>query len=55
MCPVCSKRLGQSVFACYPNGIVVHYICSKDRFICPVTNTVFNKDIQIVATNNGNL
>ncbi|KAI9143816.1 hypothetical protein BKA69DRAFT_1059179 [Paraphysoderma sedebokerense] len=28
MCPVCTKRIGQSVFAVYPNGVVVHYGCS---------------------------
>jgi len=53
MCPVCSKRLGQSVFACYPNGIVVHYICSKgDRFVCPVTGTKFNTEEAKLITNN---
>lgn len=35
-CPVCNKRIGTSVFACYPNGVVVHYICCKDRNVCPV-------------------
>ncbi len=30
MCPVCHKRIGNSVFASYPNGTVVHYSC-KDR------------------------
>lgn len=45
MCPVCNKRLGTSVFACYPNGVVVHYACCKDKNVCPVTKTVFNKNI----------
>jgi len=26
-CPVCTKRLGTSVFPCYVNGVVVHYMC----------------------------
>jgi len=28
-CPVCNKRLGTSVFASYPNGEVVHFMCLK--------------------------
>jgi Vam6/Vps39-like protein vacuolar protein sorting-associated protein 39 len=40
-CPVCKKRLGTSVFASYPNGVVVHYICCQDKSICPVTRTNF--------------
>jgi len=27
LCPVCNKRLGMSVFACYPNGTIVHFMC----------------------------
>eukprot|EP01114_Cavostelium_apophysatum_P004200 TRINITY_DN1437_c0_g2_i2.p1 TRINITY_DN1437_c0_g2~~TRINITY_DN1437_c0_g2_i2.p1 ORF type:complete len:873 (+),score=238.27 TRINITY_DN1437_c0_g2_i2:146-2764(+) len=30
MCPVCNKRVGLTVFACYPNGKVVHYFCMKN-------------------------
>jgi len=29
-CPVCSRRLGLSVPACYPNGMVVHMFCMKN-------------------------
>jgi len=43
MCPVCTKRLGNSAFACYPNGVIVHYSCFRDKFVCPHTGTVFNK------------
>lgn len=43
-CPVCKKKIGLSAFACYPNGIVVHYVCSKQPFICPVTGKNFEKD-----------
>ena len=30
-CGVCNKRIGNSVFACYPNNTVVHFICCKVR------------------------
>ncbi|XP_022091314.1 vam6/Vps39-like protein [Acanthaster planci] len=38
-CPVCKKRMGNSAFARYPNGVVVHYYCAKDRSVCPVEPT----------------
>jgi len=34
-CGVCHKRIGTSAFARYPNGVIVHYYCCKDRRICP--------------------
>ncbi|ESP01601.1 hypothetical protein LOTGIDRAFT_200189, partial [Lottia gigantea] len=30
MCRVCKKRIGDSAFARYPNGVIVHYYCCKD-------------------------
>ncbi|KAM4664640.1 vam6/Vps39-like protein isoform 2-T2 [Discoglossus pictus] len=30
ICSVCKKKIGNSAFARYPNGVVVHYFCSKD-------------------------
>jgi len=42
-CPVCRKRLGTTVFACYPNDVVVHLKCHKDKNVCPVTGTRFDK------------
>ncbi|KAJ3089200.1 Vam6/Vps39-like protein [Quaeritorhiza haematococci] len=30
MCPRCLKRIANSVFACYPNGVVVHVYCAKN-------------------------
>ncbi|ORX99906.1 hypothetical protein K493DRAFT_335529 [Basidiobolus meristosporus CBS 931.73] len=29
MCPHCLKRIGNSVFAVFPNGVVVHYSCKE--------------------------
>ncbi|XP_029683915.1 vam6/Vps39-like protein isoform X2 [Takifugu rubripes] len=34
-CRVCKKKIGSSAFARYPNGVVVHYFCCKDRSACP--------------------
>uniref|UniRef100_A0A8C7D4W4 VPS39 subunit of HOPS complex n=1 Tax=Oncorhynchus kisutch TaxID=8019 RepID=A0A8C7D4W4_ONCKI len=34
-CRVCKKKIGNSAFARYPNGVVVHYFCCKDRGVCP--------------------
>uniref|UniRef100_A0A673YP02 VPS39 subunit of HOPS complex n=1 Tax=Salmo trutta TaxID=8032 RepID=A0A673YP02_SALTR len=34
-CRVCKKKIGNSAFARYPNGVVVHYFCCKDRAVCP--------------------
>ncbi|XP_018414768.1 PREDICTED: vam6/Vps39-like protein [Nanorana parkeri] len=30
ICNVCKKKIGNSAFARYPNGSVVHYFCAKD-------------------------
>lgn len=35
MCKVCKKRLGNSAFVRYPNGVIVHYYCCKDPNKCP--------------------
>jgi tetratricopeptide (TPR) repeat protein len=29
MCPQCNKRIGNSVFAVFPNAVVVHYSCKE--------------------------
>jgi len=29
MCSQCNKRIGNSVFAVFPNGVVVHYVCKE--------------------------
>ena len=34
-CRVCHKRIGTSAFALYPNGIIVHLYCCKDRKVYP--------------------
>jgi len=44
-CQFCHKRLGNTAFARYPNGVVVHYKCMADRTVCPVTGTKFAKQL----------
>ncbi|GAB1601255.1 vam6/Vps39-like protein [Argonauta hians] len=34
-CRVCKKRIGNSAFARYPNGVIVHYHCCNDVKVCP--------------------
>lgn len=34
-CIVCKKRIGNSFFARYPNGVIVHYGCCKDPKVPP--------------------
>lgn len=41
LCAKCGKRLGISAFARYPNGVVVHYVCSNNKYVCPLTSKVF--------------
>ncbi|TDH74363.1 uncharacterized protein CCR75_009442 [Bremia lactucae] len=42
LCPVCHKRIGDIVFAVYPNGKVVHYNCTNSNLqLCPVTGERF--------------
>ncbi|XP_064621475.1 vam6/Vps39-like protein [Lineus longissimus] len=36
MCRVCRKKIGNSAFARYPNGVIVHYFCCKDPKKPPV-------------------
>jgi len=41
MCPVCKKRIGDKVFAFFPNGVVVHFKCFQLPYVCPVTGHDF--------------
>ncbi|XP_071079249.1 vam6/Vps39-like protein isoform X1 [Haliotis cracherodii] len=34
-CRVCRRRIGDSAFARYPNGLIVHYFCCKDPKTLP--------------------
>eukprot|EP01130_Rhizamoeba_saxonica_P008537 TRINITY_DN3456_c0_g1_i2.p1 TRINITY_DN3456_c0_g1~~TRINITY_DN3456_c0_g1_i2.p1 ORF type:complete len:767 (-),score=140.41 TRINITY_DN3456_c0_g1_i2:83-2383(-) len=43
VCPLCDIKIGDSVFAYYPNGRVICYRCWKksDPHVCPITGTRF--------------
>lgn len=43
----------RSVFAAYPNGIIVHYSCFKDKHVCPVTGQRFNTPEAMLAQQMG--
>jgi len=40
-CKVCKKRIGDKVFALYPNGVYVHFKCFTNKHVCPITNVDF--------------
>lgn len=43
LCFSCKKRIGDIVFAVYPNGNVVHYNCTNGKLdVCPVTGEKFS-------------
>lgn len=42
LCQSCKKRIGDIVFAVYPNGKIVHYNCTMGKLdVCPVTGEKF--------------
>jgi len=41
-CPVCHKRLGDTWFARFPNGVVCHFKCFSDPTVCPATGQKFS-------------
>eukprot|EP00760_Papus_ankaliazontas_P030703 PhM_4_TR4980/c0_g1_i1/m.85430/K20177/VPS3, TGFBRAP1; vacuolar protein sorting-associated protein 3 len=44
-CPVCGKRLADSMVAIYPNLRVVHFRCLRDKTLDPVRNVPFICDM----------
>eukprot|EP00029_Vermamoeba_vermiformis_P006348 TRINITY_DN2461_c0_g1_i1.p1 TRINITY_DN2461_c0_g1~~TRINITY_DN2461_c0_g1_i1.p1 ORF type:complete len:890 (+),score=177.72 TRINITY_DN2461_c0_g1_i1:46-2715(+) len=45
ICPICDKRIGETVFASYPNGTIIHYMCytkNADKNVDPVTGQRFD-------------
>nr|CCA14073.1 conserved hypothetical protein [Albugo laibachii Nc14] len=47
-CCVCRKRIGDIVFAVYPNGRIVHYNCSSGKLdVCPVTGEKFANEATV--------
>jgi len=40
-CSVCGKRIGDKVFAVFPNGVLCHFKCMQSKHICPVSKVDF--------------
>lgn len=48
-CAVCGKKLRPgTVFARFPNGILVHHVCIDDESVCPVTHKDFRKGVEVL-------
>jgi vacuolar protein sorting-associated protein 3 len=43
MCGVCKRPLANAIFASFPNGVLVHFKCFKEKHICPITGRDFKK------------
>lgn len=42
MCAVCNRAFSDPTFVRYPNGVVTHVHCAKNRHVCPVTGKLFS-------------
>jgi tetratricopeptide (TPR) repeat protein len=42
-CPVCNLPFSDAAFVRYPNGVITHLKCGRNKAICPVTGTWFGK------------
>ena len=40
-CQLCRQDIGDSAFVRYPNGVLIHMKCMKNKNICPVTGIWF--------------
>ena len=40
-CPVCNLPFSDAAFVRYPNGVITHLKCGRNKTICPVTGTWF--------------
>jgi hypothetical protein len=51
LCAVCSKRIGTTVFARYPNGLLVHFGCAEnDLHVSPLTREDFRRRAHAAPT-----
>jgi len=41
-CAVCSRTFNDSSFVRYPNGVITHVHCAKNKYICPVSGKLFS-------------
>ncbi|KAB7494158.1 Transforming growth factor-beta receptor-associated protein 1 [Armadillidium nasatum] len=45
ICCVCGKGFTKCDFSLYPNGVLTHPECVKNRSVCPLTGTIFKAQI----------
>ncbi|XP_053384249.1 transforming growth factor-beta receptor-associated protein 1-like [Mercenaria mercenaria] len=41
LCAVCNRPFNEPSFVRYPNGIITHTHCAKNKHVCPVTGKLF--------------
>ncbi|XP_005106604.1 transforming growth factor-beta receptor-associated protein 1 [Aplysia californica] len=41
-CAVCNRAFNDPSFVRYPNGVVTHVHCAKNKYICPVSGKLFS-------------
>ncbi|KAH9518827.1 transforming growth factor, beta receptor associated protein 1 [Bulinus truncatus] len=42
VCAVCNRAFNDSTFVRYPNGVITHVHCAKNKYICPVSGKLFS-------------
>ncbi|CAG5123927.1 unnamed protein product [Candidula unifasciata] len=42
LCAVCNRAFNNPSFVRYPNGVVTHVHCAKNKYICPVSGKLFS-------------
>ena len=48
MCAVCNRGFSDPAFVRYPNGVVTHVHCAKNKYVCPVTGKLFSTRVKKV-------
>ncbi len=47
LCAECSKKIrSDTVFARFPNGVIVHQACLEDEHVCPITHKDFRTGVE---------
>ncbi|GFO22479.1 transforming growth factor-beta receptor-associated protein 1 [Plakobranchus ocellatus] len=41
-CAVCNRAFNDPTFVRYPNGVITHVHCAKNKYICPVSGKLFS-------------
>ena len=41
LCQVCRRPFNDATVVCYPNGVVTHLHCGRNKEVCPVTGKQF--------------